>query len=145
MNTGDLLPVFVYGTLRSGQSNDRLLADIAYRVRVATVRGLRLHDAGWFPYAMSGDTDDLVVGEVQWLSAGHYAETLARLDRLEGCDASHPESSHYVRLRAIAEPVDGGEPVEGWVYVVGDSDADRVAGLPLITSGDWSTRSTIPA
>lgn len=71
--------VFVYGTLKRGHGNHRLLeAGGARLLGTDSIKGWSMHDLGAFPAVAEGW--DTVHGEVFEVDA----ETLARLDRLEG-------------------------------------------------------------
>jgi gamma-glutamylaminecyclotransferase len=114
--------VFVYGTLRRGEGNHRLLAHAEYVGEARTVPGFALYDLGAFP-GLVRDGAGTVVGEVYDVDAG----TLAALDRLEGVP------SFYRRERIELKGV-------------GSTDAytltsRQVRGCDLIPSGDWKRRA----
>lgn len=73
--------LFVYGTLKRGCSNHRMMAGAEFVGPARTVAGFRLFNLGGFPAiaAVAGDKDG-VVGEVWSLDAS----VLARLDAFEG-------------------------------------------------------------
>ena len=131
---GPALPVFVYGTLRRGQGNYRLLSGRTAAEHPAVLPGHALHDAG-LPYVVPGSPTDQVVGELMVVDPGRYAEVLASLDRLEGFRPGCP--SHYVRVAATARYRHGAEEraVEAWVYLAGDRF--RASAATLVSSGDW--------
>lgn len=123
-------PVFVYGTLRSGFGNNRLLASAedhgraryvgpAYTSAPATLVDVNGH----FPAIVDLDAGpSLVFGEV-WEVDGL---TLARLDALEGVP------SLYTR-EPVRVVVQGGErDVETYVFA-----SDR-RGMRVIESGDFA-------
>jgi gamma-glutamylcyclotransferase (GGCT)/AIG2-like uncharacterized protein YtfP len=116
--------VFVYGSLKHGLSNHRLLEKAVYAGE-GTLEGYRMYSLGAFPAIVEGtplgqESRWTVEGEVYEVSA----EILAALDRLEG----HP--SFYRRHRVLLQ---GGERV--WVYTLRN---DQVRGRALIPSGVWS-------
>lgn len=111
--------VFVYGTLRKGGSNHHRMAGAVER-GPATVRG-RLYQVDWYPGLLLDETGVEIRGEAYEVDA----TTLAALDDFEG--------SHYRRVSVRVMPVDGGAPIDVWIweYIV------SVDGLREITSGDW--------
>lgn len=113
--------IFVYGTLRQGGSNERVIQDLgdcAHFVGPArTVRGFELRDLGAFPAMIPGC--GVVEGEIVEVDAAG----LARLDRFEG----HP--SFYQRGEVELE---GGEVAQAYMMT-----GERTAGRPIIASGDW--------
>jgi gamma-glutamylcyclotransferase (GGCT)/AIG2-like uncharacterized protein YtfP len=131
---GAALPVFVYGTLRRGQHNYRLLRDRTVAEHPAVLPGHALHDAG-LPYVVPGTAADRVVGELMVVHPSHYAEVLQALDWLEGHRPGQP--SHYVRVRATVQVRDRPHEreVEAWVYLAGERFQPSAA--TLVASGDW--------
>ncbi|MCL6592797.1 MAG: gamma-glutamylcyclotransferase [Alicyclobacillus sp.] len=113
--------VFVYGTLRKGERNRRVMEPHLVReLGDGEIHGA-MYDLGSFP-VVSLDGNDLVVGE--WVEVTE--EGLAALDRLEG----YPDFYD----RAIVRDVNG--ELEGWVYHM----TGRIpAGVPRIEGGDWVT------
>lgn len=93
-----MIKVFVYGTLKRGYGNHRLLAGRSIFIGDDSIAG-KLFDLGPFPAAQKGEGK--IYGEV-WMIGPH---TLKSLDTLEG----HPE--FYKR-----EPVTTQAGHEAWVY-----------------------------
>ncbi|PZM97778.1 MAG: hypothetical protein DIU79_01740 [Actinobacteria bacterium] len=135
------LPVFVYGTLRHGQSNyASFLAGHTSKEESAVLVGARIYDAGHYPYVdynpASPATGSRVVGELMHIASDRYQQVMERLDMLEGY---HPGSqfNHYERIATDVQRADG-TPVRAWVYVVSPARRDSyLAGLTPIDSGDW--------
>lgn|SRR5690348_4803270 len=75
------MKVFVYGTLKQGYGNNRLL-DKAKFVENAVIPGFKLYDSG-FPVA-APDEFSAVSGEIWDISGDHQERTLFNLDSLEG-------------------------------------------------------------
>lgn len=138
------LPVFVYGTLRRGQGNDRLMTDaIRERSEVAHVEGVAVYGAGrGFPYAQeSPDGLGLTRGDLVYLrddNDGDWARQ--RLDGLEGFSADHFNDSHYRRVeRDVVYTDSNGETrtARAWVYLAGDYSKKSLRDADRITDGDW--------
>lgn len=110
--------VFVYGSLRRGEGNHRILTTARFVTLARTARAYTLVDLGAYPGLLEGGTY-AVVGEIYEVDA----HTLAALDRMEG----HP--TFYERKALVLE--DGIE-VEGYVLA---RDQWRVRAA--IESGDW--------
>jgi gamma-glutamylcyclotransferase (GGCT)/AIG2-like uncharacterized protein YtfP len=130
------LPVFVYGTLRSGQGNYRgILAGHTTSERPAVLHGYKLVGSG-FPFALP-DQDRLVVGEVMDVQAPKWAEVLYRLDRLEGY-TGRDRDSLYVRAIRRVVLADGGE-IDVYVYLASLSTLSGrwLTNAPEIPGGDW--------
>lgn len=123
--------VFVYGTLRPGNGNDRLWRGRDKSHRNATVDGFTVYDGGGFPYALETETNAPAVGTLIEFSKSNWPDVLASLDRLEG----YPD--HYRRVVTDAL-TDDGDCVPCWVYVA--ARAEWVANLPVCTDGEWSPR-----
>ena len=119
--------VAVYGTLRLNQGNWSWA--LAHKPHVGTHRldGFELYSGPGFPYAAKKEGSQITVdlfGEID-------AETLQRLDGLEGHWSAGDPRNHYDR--GVVK-VDG---VEAFIYFV---DREEVKHSCLITSGDWLNR-----
>lgn len=99
--------VFVYGTLKRGEFNHRLLRGATY-MGDATVEGYSLTAGRGFPYAIP-----VVDGRARGEAYRVDSTTMARLDGLEGFPY------HYTR-DYIEVSVDGPGPVRAWIYVAND-------------------------
>lgn len=108
--------VFVYGSLRRGQSNHGQLLG-ARAEREGALEGADLHDLGPFPMAVPGS--GLVQGEVFAVTR----EQLLALDRFEGVPRLYRR--HRRRL------LDGRRV---WVYL---GQAHQVRHSPLLPDGRW--------
>jgi gamma-glutamylcyclotransferase (GGCT)/AIG2-like uncharacterized protein YtfP len=114
--------VFVYGTLRRGQGNSRLLRGAEF-VGNATASGL-LYNLGGFPGLRLDDAEGDVVGEVWRVDDA----TLADLDRLEGAAFGFYERRKWrVRIE--------GRLTSAWLYEIAE---DHIFGRPEIAGGDWA-------
>ena len=80
--------VFVYGTLKNGYGNNRLLSRETFIGEAVTVpHDFTMIDGG-FPYVLLGGVFH-IKGELWLLSSDNAEETLARLDGLEGVRYDH--------------------------------------------------------
>ncbi|KJS53795.1 gamma-glutamylcyclotransferase family protein [Streptomyces rubellomurinus] len=136
--SGDALPFFVYGTLRTGGRNHAVhLAGRCADVRPAVLDGAALHQGPGYPYAVPDATPgSRVLGELITVRPRAYATALAALDRLEDCRADG--TGLYVRRRLAVRTSTGGT-TDAWVYLAGPAVEARLRERPaLITSGDWA-------
>ena len=119
-NSDSALLVFVYGSLKRGQSHHQVLADGRWQGE-ARLAGLALYDLGPFPMAVpSEEPHSWLLGEVYAVSA----EQLEQLDRFEGVPRLYERQAH-----ALAD----GRTV--WVYV---GRARQVRHGRRIPSGCWT-------
>lgn len=130
---GPGLRLFVYGTLRSGGVNHRLIAGRARLLGRGVVPG-RLVRIGWYPGLVgASEPSDRVVGEVYELGTGLGVGPLwDELDAYEGCSRNCPLPHEFERVTAEAEMADG-RTLGVWVYrYLGLLRADRI-----IPGGDF--------
>ena len=115
--------LFVYGTLRQGQTARSMIANQITRCVPARTTGAIYA----FPMGYPGFTDDgkgTVVGEVLWLS--ELAATFGVIDAYEGQDFA----------RVIKQiTLESGDPIWAWIYTLADPGAVKLG--TLITDGDW--------
>jgi gamma-glutamylcyclotransferase (GGCT)/AIG2-like uncharacterized protein YtfP len=117
--------LFVYGTLRSGQTNCRRLGEATPLGPARAGPGFALVDFGWHP-AMVAEGAGYVVGEVFLVDDA----TLDRLDEFEDC----PRWFQRVRVPLVAH--DGAPLPTADAYVMSTVDHGR----PRIAGGDWCRR-----
>ncbi|MDQ8733983.1 gamma-glutamylcyclotransferase [Paenibacillus sp. LHD-38] len=117
--------VFVYGTLRRGEANCRLLEGAEMVASIAYAKGCLVDTGFGFP-AMIPTTDKSVTGELYEVNL----ENLIRLDRLEGYYGPGDSRNHYERTR-IDVKTDYGL-VMAWAYIYLQHAQDQV-----IPHGDW--------
>lgn len=122
--TRSTVHVFVYGTLRAGESNHRLLHGATLLGNARTEPHFRMVSLGGFP-GIVPDGTTAIVGEVYAVDGA----MLARLDRIEG----HPD--FYTRTII---PLEDGAHAHAYLL-----RATQVRGKPLIPSGDWRKRAEI--
>lgn len=114
--------MFVYGTLRSGQTARSLMANSVRRSAPAVARGQLYAFPMGYPGFVEGAGE--VVGEVCWL--GDLAATFALLDAYEGVDFTR-----VIRKVRLAD----GEELWAWIYMLTDASAVRLG--EHIADGDW--------
>ena len=115
--------LFVYGTLRNGQTARSLVANQIRRWSNATTIGAIFA----FPMGYPGYTENgtgKVHGEVVWLT--ELAATFALLDAYEGQDFAR-------MIRQVT--LETGEEVWAWIYTLADPQAVKLG--TLIEHGDW--------
>jgi gamma-glutamylcyclotransferase (GGCT)/AIG2-like uncharacterized protein YtfP len=124
-------PVFVYGTLRDGESNRHVIEAFLTSTRQVRHHGAELHYVA--PYPMAVDGEGTVVGELVTLLEIGYKSALAALDRFEGYDSVTDTGTYRRRLCQVVDAVSG-EEAEAWVYL---GDRSVVGQHPCVESGDW--------
>ena len=132
------LPFFVYGTLRPGQGNYRLLAGRTTAEFPATLDGHALYGPG-LPYVTAGEDDSAVVGDLIFVAPEHYREVLDRLDCLEGYRPGR-RCCHYEREARTVRYVDAGgaeATTRAWVYLAGPAARERLRPAERIAGGNW--------
>jgi gamma-glutamylcyclotransferase (GGCT)/AIG2-like uncharacterized protein YtfP len=133
-----MVKVFVYGTLRTGDSRYGVDTFVKMVAPEAYINGFDMLDLGGFPGLVANedklsqtvDYETAIRGEV------HEYENLRVLDRIEGFDEAQPQQGLYNRVQIPAFTKDGEVFDDCWVYIF---NADRAHGLeePIIECGDW--------
>jgi gamma-glutamylaminecyclotransferase len=113
--------IAVYGTLRAGEANARLMKRAKFVANARTPQRYTMRSMGGFPCVSKNGASSIAV-ELYEVDD----ETLGRLDDLEG----HPNWYE----REIVDTTEG----PAWMYLM-PSD-QRYEQLPVIKSGDWSMR-----
>lgn len=102
------LPLFLYGTLRKGESaEDQIAADVVRRAP-ARARARLLEIDAPYPAAFFGPDEGLLQGEIVWLKPSTFQATLDRVDLYENVP-------FLFRRIAVTVQVDG-QDVEAWAY-----------------------------
>jgi gamma-glutamylcyclotransferase (GGCT)/AIG2-like uncharacterized protein YtfP len=117
----DRLPLFVYGTLKRGESNyPSFLAGRTRNEQPATLAGAALFSEGAYPYlVVSSDlvaASDSVSGTVMHIQPEHYPTVLQQIDRLEDYIPGDP-ASEYERIQCQVQTPSGS--VIAWTYTAG--------------------------
>ena len=117
--------LFVYATLRQGQTAHSLIANQIARSAKASTTGAMYA----FPMGYAGLIEvpepRRVVGEVLWLT--ELPATFGLLDAYEG-----EEFARVIKQVTL----ETGEPVWSWIYVLSDPEAIKHGSL--IDHGDWA-------
>lgn len=116
--------LFVYGTMRQGQTARSLIANqITHCVPAHTSGAIYAFPMG-YPGFCEGDGKGKVSGEVLWLT--DLAATFGLLDAYEGSDFA----------RVIKQvTLESGEEVWTWIYTLADPGAVKYG--TLIPDGNW--------
>jgi len=112
-------PVFVYGTLKRGCCNHKLLKD--FKAFKAKAPGIELHEGPGYPYAVRGK--GIIFGELYFIDT----KTLKKLDDLE----EHP--NYYVRQKTKVIILPDNREIEAWIYL--NNEAIK---WPKIETGVWN-------
>ena len=116
--------LFVYGTMRQGQTARSLVANSIKKSAKAFTSGHIYAFPMGYPGYTEGDGKGKVVGEVVWLT--DLAATFGLLDAYEGEDFA----------RVIKQvTTDAGEQIWAWIYTLADPGAVKLG--TLIEDGDW--------
>jgi gamma-glutamylcyclotransferase (GGCT)/AIG2-like uncharacterized protein YtfP len=125
--------VFVYGTLRTGQSNYGIVADWVKRARLATIEGMLYHlPAYGFPAVVPGT--GTVYGEV--LEFTDFSSALEAMDDLE--DYKGPGKDNFYERVVVSARLNNGSEVECYAYVFPVTREQWLRSEAVyISGGDW--------
>lgn len=122
--------LFVYGTMRQGQTARSIVANSITRVLPATVNGQIFRFSMGYPGFLE-NTLGTVQGELLWLS--DLAATFGLLDAYEGEDFARTLTQVTITPSATGHLA--GETLWAWIYSLADP-ASAALGT-LIPDGDW--------
>jgi gamma-glutamylcyclotransferase (GGCT)/AIG2-like uncharacterized protein YtfP len=124
--------VFVYGTLKRGLGNHRIVGRHVRSVRNAVMRGW-MYNLGYYPAVVSGS--GIVHGQV--LELENPEKAFRAMDILEGyIEPGHPRNL-YDRAKSTVL-FDSGETEEVFVYLYPDRNKDELsAGSGFMPEGEW--------
>ena len=115
MNSATELPLFVFGTLRRGESNHHCLAGRYDRWLPATLHDFqRTTAAHGFPQVVPSP-GDRVTGELFFICPTDFEETLHRCDILEDIPPGQLVGPYYRRARVVVETTEG--DFTAWAYI----------------------------
>jgi gamma-glutamylcyclotransferase len=110
--------IFVYGTLRQQFGNHHFLSTARFLGDAITQSKYVMHASSSIPFVSQSQAVSQIVGEVYEVDV----QTLANLDRLEGCRVIAEEplqfdaNSWYTREQVSVRWADGGECLTVWMY-----------------------------
>lgn len=116
--------LFVYGTMRQGQTARSLVANSITKTAPASSSGKIYAFPMGYPGFTEGDGTGRVVGELLWLT--DLPATFGLLDAYEGEDFAR-----VIKQVTLAT----GEDVWSWIYTLSDPAAIKLGAL--IADGDW--------
>lgn len=117
--------LFVYGTMRQGQTARSLVANSIVRCEQASAKGAIFAFPMGYP-GFSDQGDGRVIGECLWLSTAELPATFGLLDAYEGED--------FARVITQIKLASG---VEQWAWIYTLSDPGSVRFGTPIEDGDW--------
>ena len=124
--------VFVYGTLKKGFSNHRLLASSELLGKARTVKKYAMYSTG-VPIVVKEEAVSAIFGELYRVDE----VTLTYLDSLEG----HPDWYRREEVEVLVEDKGGGQHLEkAWIYFNLDKRGTLVPSgehLKEWTGGSW--------
>lgn len=141
MTTPELLPVFAYGTLCPGGSNQHWFGGKDSVSVPAWLDDAVLVSNGRYPYLLDEVEDaagQRVLGNLVFIEPEDWEEVSASLDELEDTDPLAPvdDGNLYNRVVRTAKTTEG--EYEAWVYIPPKAHQTELrASYPLIDSGDW--------
>ncbi|TCS84506.1 gamma-glutamylcyclotransferase [Tepidibacillus fermentans] len=127
--------VFVYGTLREGESNHFLIKDYVQSSQKAIMRGWMVN-LGSYPAVITGK--GIILGEL--IELNNPEEAFAVMDRLEEYYGKGSEMNYYDRIETTVMTEDGKqENCEVYVFPEREKE-DLTRKFPFIVNGDWKNR-----
>lgn len=125
----------VYGTLRKGERNHKVLRDSKF-IKTIRLEGYKMYGISGFPAIIKGELIDSIVIEIYRI----IDDTIAmELDLLERFDRNYPASSENHYIVQLVKIESEKEPIEIYTY---DHAPENVKERgPQLRSGDWVKRS----
>ncbi|GAC1408813.1 MAG: hypothetical protein NVSMB52_21630 [Chloroflexota bacterium] len=134
--------LFVYGTLKRGQSNHEILTPFIRAIEPAWIRGL-LFDLGDFPALVEGEGK--AWGDIVHVNHVDLPRLLGILDRLEGYHPEDEASSMYIRREVIVSThTQQDERAYAYFYNPHHPALPLLSSLQHLESGDWSDPWIVP-
>ncbi|MFT2098310.1 gamma-glutamylcyclotransferase [Marinomonas sp. 2405UD66-6] len=115
--------VAVYGTLREGLTNHKLIAGCK-RIGLGWLTGFRMYNLGEYPGVIPTHDESGRI-RVEWYDVPD--DVLVELDRLEEFDPDALQTSLYLRKRVFS-PYG-----QGWIYIYNQP----LSSAPYMEAGDW--------
>lgn len=141
------LPVFVYGTLRTGFENYDILDLRTAKTKDGIVLDCSMYAMKGkkyeFPAVVMDNSKNSVYGELMWIKENHYLAVMKELDHLEGYN-NNPDTDLYDRIEVSVLDPDSGEDTTAWMYVAGKNMASYIQNeCDLVDDGDWEVYTTL--
>lgn len=115
--------VFVYGTLKKGNTNHCVIEGSTAHGEAETVENMGLYDLGPYPFAMRGQHyKSTIKGELYEVNQ----TTLKRLDKLEGYPRLYTRQKVDVRQQKTVH--------KAWIYLLNRQNPPRAL---IVEDGDW--------
>lgn len=132
------LPLFVYGTLRTGQSNWMRLLKGRMQACAPAHAPRHVMYASGVPYVTDHPTLQ-VVGEIMELDAAQYDVVLTALDVLEGVNHQVPEAGHYLRVvrPVVLTTSDATRTLDAYIYHASPWILATLRDVDCVPGGDW--------
>lgn len=127
--------VFVYGTLKKGESREPALRQFAVKWVRAAILGFNIYDLGAFPAIDHSENGDQVFGEL--VECHNPDRVLEVLDNIEGYYGPGHERNLYNREVVTAIQLSDGVRVPAFTYVFARGFEEYH--MP-IASGKWTRR-----
>ena len=103
-----VLPLFLYGTLRQGESAEDVIAADVVRRAPARARARLLEIGAPYPAAFFSPDEGLLPGEIVWLKPSTFSAALDRIDQYENVP--------FLFRRIVVNVEVEGKDVEAWAY-----------------------------
>lgn len=134
-------PMFVYGTLRTGEGNySWALAGKTQKERNdVRLPGARMYSNGGFPYVIDDpEHEQGVRGDLMYPDYDEWSDVVDSLDTLEGTRSLRNDTNLYNRYLMYVQTGEK-EYTQAWVYIPPTSSQDHIkTAHPEVESGDWS-------
>jgi len=128
----DKIPVFVYGTLMTGESNWSIIRPFVYGTVPASLPNYEMVSVNHYPGIIEAEEFGVVFGQLMYIKKSRYWEAIKRLDQLEGFQKDHPKSSLFLRKK-VTVITENGVLCGAYVYTFNRS----IKGLKKIKHGNW--------
>jgi gamma-glutamylcyclotransferase (GGCT)/AIG2-like uncharacterized protein YtfP len=102
------LPLFIYGTLKQGESGEDVIKADVLRRAPAQAHARLLEINAPYPAAFFGPDEGLLPGEIVWFKPGKFVPAIDRVDEYE--------NAPFLFRRILVTVETEGQQVEAWAY-----------------------------